>query len=201
MSAIKKTVMAATALTVFTFGATAPSMAATCPTDPGVAGFAKQLKKFCDQEGGIALALCTAGNQLPIAKITKALDEAKKIANSLGISAGNQWIKFGVAESGAMSAKQKPSFTTDKASPNDSLNVTFTRTFGKAGVDAAICAYDGTGKVTKIGEFKVAEGGDRQDDVVKTVNVPSGAKDKIIRVELDGVGSLIRGMKFNLKVQ
>jgi hypothetical protein len=191
MSNVKNTAIGLATIAVLSFANASSSFAAECKGDRGFAQkLFTELKTKCAAEGAADLKQCQRLN-----KIAPILEGAKKLLSGLGVSIGNDWMKIGTVESGNIVNPANPRFTTELPVDKDALAVKLDKLAGKGGVDAAICAFDDKGSVTKLGEIKIADG-DRETET-KTVNV-SGANGKILQVQLDGTGGALRRMKFNL---
>ncbi|PSB54919.1 hypothetical protein [Chamaesiphon polymorphus] len=193
MSNVKNTAIGLATITILSLSTASSSFAAECKGDRGFAKqFITELKTKCAAEGAADLKQCKRLN-----KIAPIVEGAKKLLAGLGVSIGNDWMKLGAVESGNIVNPANPRFTTDLPVESDSISVKLDKLVGKAGADAAICAFDDKGGVTKLGEIKISA--DKETDT-KSVNV-SGASGKILQVQLDGNGGALRRMKFNLLAQ
>jgi hypothetical protein len=194
MSKIKTTVITSATLAILTFGMAAPSMAAPCRDDNGLAKKVfTEFVKLCEAEKITTLALCGRASN-----ITTKLKTLKAGLENLGITVGNSWLAIPSVEIGRFSAVTNPRFTTDKPVESDNVTIRLVKTGGRGGVGAVICAIDDKG-VTKLGELEIEDGASSQE--VVTRQQFTGIKGKVLQVQLNGIGNALQTMKFKLNVQ
>jgi hypothetical protein len=194
---MKNTILGTAVIALVSFGAVGSSFALDCKTDNGTAKklFAEASAK-CAAEGAKDLAECKK-----LGKFNKIIEALKQGASALNLSVGNNPLTIGTPVTGNVLGGSanvlRPRFSTGILKTEDNaFNVKIDRLDGKAGMDAAICAYDDKGGFTKLGEIKITEGNDK---VSKNLNV-TGAGGKILQVQLDGNGGTLKRMKFELLV-
>lgn len=193
MSSFKKAASTTVVVTVLSLAIAAPSMAAPCRDDKGLARKVfTEFQAACQTASIGSLSACGKAG-----KIVNAIAKIKTTLSDLGVTVGNNWLTLGTPESGRFSAAGNPRFTTLKTVDKDSVKITLDKTGGKGGVAAVICATDANG-TTKLGEIEIEDGS--RDAVSKNLTV-TGAKDKILQVQLNGIGSALQTMKFKLNAQ